>query len=73
MLNRHPAGSHNQWKLGRAGTTSLRNEEGGGSVEYGILLALLAVTLVSLVIRISSPLGDMYERITQCVQNAGRC
>lgn len=49
------------------------DEAGGGSVEYGILLGLLAAAVLSIVARLSDPFKDMYGRITSCIQQASQC
>ena len=54
-------------KLRRLG----RDEEGQGLVEYGLIIALVAIALIGAVFLLSGELGKIFGSITTGLQNPG--
>lgn len=50
-----------------------RDEEGASAVEYGILVALIAVAIVITVIAVGMKLEEVFNRIWRCLNNSSAC
>lgn len=46
-------------------------EEGASAVEYGILVALIAVAIVATVYLVGQQLNNVFMKIKNCLQSAG--
>ncbi|ADU51326.1 Flp/Fap pilin component [Thermaerobacter marianensis DSM 12885] len=47
----------------------LRDEAGQGMVEYGLIIALIAVVLIGALVALSGGLGSIFSRVTQQLNN----
>lgn len=51
----------------------LRDKSGANAVEYGLIMALVAVFIIAGVLAMSSALGDMFNAMSQCLSDAAAC
>ncbi len=51
----------------------LRDKSGANAVEYGLIMALVAVFIIAGVLAMSSALGDMFNAMAQCLNDASAC
>lgn len=49
----------------------LSEESGQGMVEYGLIIALIAVVLIAALTSLGGGLGDIFDRITGALGSAG--
>ena len=47
-------------------------ESGQGMVEYGLIIALIAVVLIAVLTALSGGLKNIFEKITDALNNAGK-
>ena len=50
----------------------LRNDHGQGMVEYGLIVALVAVLLIVAVIALRGGLNSVFSRVTNCLNSAAQ-
>ena len=50
-----------------------RDESGASAVEYGILVALIAVAILITVYAVGQKLENAFNRIYQCLNNSSNC
>lgn len=50
-----------------------RDEGGASAVEYGILVALIAVAILITVMLVGQKLEDVFNRIWRCLNNSSDC
>jgi len=50
----------------------VRDDRGQGFVEYGLILALVAVLLIAAMLALRSGLGNVFGRATDCMNNAAQ-
>jgi len=50
----------------------LRNDQGQGMVEYGLIVALVAVLLIGAVIALKGGLNNVFDRVTGCMNAAAQ-
>lgn len=48
-------------------------EEGASAVEYGILVALIAVAIVITVWAVGQKLEEVFNKVFRCLNNASNC
>lgn len=49
----------------------LRDEEGAGAVEYGLIVGLIAVVIIAGMVFLSDGLGDLFEGIGDKLTSTG--
>lgn len=49
----------------------MSEESGQGMVEYGLIIALIAVVLIAALTALGGGLGDIFEQITTALSGAG--
>jgi pilus assembly protein Flp/PilA len=49
----------------------VRSDEGATAVEYGIMVALIAIVIIAAVFALGGTLSDNFERVDECVDAAG--
>lgn len=54
-----------------AGRLRRRQDEGATAVEYGLLIALIAVVLAVGAVALGNALSDKFDSVGQCVANSG--
>ncbi len=52
---------------------AIRNRDGANAVEYGLIMALVAVVIVVGVIAMSAELGDLFDGMGDCVTDPSAC
>jgi pilus assembly protein Flp/PilA len=52
-----------------------REDDGASAVEYGLIVGLIAVALVVVLVALGGPqgLGGLFQKVADCVSNAGNC
>jgi pilus assembly protein Flp/PilA len=50
-----------------------RDEDGATVIEYGLLVALIALAIVLAATAIGTQLGSFFERLASCLANANNC
>jgi pilus assembly protein Flp/PilA len=50
-----------------------RNDEGASAVEYGLLVALIAVVIASVVYFLGQALNTQFTDVKDCVESASTC
>lgn len=50
-----------------------RDERGASAVEYGILVALIAVAILITVMLVGQKLEEVFNRIYRCLNNSSDC
>ena len=48
-------------------------EEGASAVEYGILVALIAVAIVITVAAVGAQLNNVFKKVQNCLTNTSTC
>ncbi len=51
----------------------LRDDSGANAVEYGLIMALVAVFIIAGVLAMSGALGRMFNAMAQCLNDATIC
>ena len=51
---------------------ALRDDRGQGMVEYGLIVALVAVLLITGILALRSGLGNVFNKVTGCMNNAAQ-
>jgi len=51
---------------------ALRDDRGQGMVEYGLIVALVAVLLIGAVLALRGGLGSVFTRVTDCMNSAAQ-
>jgi len=51
----------------------VRDESGASAVEYGVLVALIAVAVLITVFAVGQKLEETFNRIQRCLNNASAC
>ncbi len=51
----------------------LRDDSGANAVEYGLIMALVAVFIIAGVLAMSGALGALFNAMAQCLNNATAC
>ncbi len=51
----------------------LRDDSGANAVEYGLIMALVAVFIIAGVLAMSGALGAMFNAMAQCLNDATIC
>ena len=51
----------------------LRDDSGANAVEYGLIMALVAVFIIAGVLAMSGALGAMFNAMAQCLNDATVC
>lgn len=54
-------------------TNFIREEDGASAVEYGILVALIAVAVVITVAAVGSQLNTVFMRVKNCLTTTSTC
>jgi pilus assembly protein Flp/PilA len=49
----------------------LRQQEGATAVEYGIMVALIAIVIIAAVFALGGQLRDNFEGVTDCIEAPG--
>ncbi len=52
---------------------AIRNRDGANAVEYGLIMALMAVMIVAGVISMSGELGDLFDGMGDCISDPSAC
>jgi len=50
----------------------LRDDQGQGFVEYGLILALVAVLLITAMLALRGGLSNVFNKATNCMNNAAQ-
>ncbi|MDH4480437.1 MAG: Flp family type IVb pilin [Rhodoferax sp.] len=50
-----------------------RDEQGATAVEYGVMVALIAVVVIAVVAEIGVPLNDFFVRLKDCLTTPSGC
>lgn len=50
-----------------------RDESGASAVEYGLLVALIAVAVIITVFAVGQQLEEVFNRIQRCLNNSSNC
>ena len=53
--------------------TAIRNRDGANAVEYGLVMALVAVFIVAGVIAMSGELGALFDGMGDCISDPASC
>ena len=48
-----------------------RDQEGATAVEYGIMVALIAVVIIAAVFMLGDNLSDLFQGTADCIENPG--
>ncbi len=51
----------------------LKDDSGANAVEYGLIMALVAVFIIAGVLAMSGALGRMFNAMAQCLNDATQC
>ncbi len=51
----------------------LRDDSGANAVEYGLIMALVAVFIIAGVLAMSGALGNLFQSMANCLGNATAC
>lgn len=51
----------------------VRDEGGASAVEYGLLVALIAVAIIITVLAVGQQLEEVFDRIQRCLKNSSDC
>lgn len=51
----------------------IRDEGGASAVEYGLLVALIAVAIIITVLAVGQQLEEVFDRIQRCLKNSSDC
>ena len=51
----------------------LKDDSGANAVEYGLIMALVAVFIIAGVLAMSGALGAMFNSMAQCLNDATLC
>lgn len=51
-------------------TNFIREEDGASAVEYGILVALIAVAVIATVLLVGQQLEVVFNKVQRCLNNA---
>jgi len=54
-------------------TNFIREEDGASAVEYGILVALIAVAVVITVAAVGQQLNTVFQKVQNCLTNTSTC
>jgi len=54
-------------------TNFIREEDGASAVEYGILVALIAVAVVVTVAAVGQQLNTVFEKVRACLASTSSC
>ncbi|MEE8516939.1 MAG: Flp family type IVb pilin [Alphaproteobacteria bacterium] len=57
----------------RCFATAIRNRDGANAIEYGLVMALVAVFIVAGVIAMSGELGDLFDGMGDCIEDPSAC
>lgn len=60
-------------KLIRATQRFLRDEEGASAVEYGVLVALIIVAVITIIYSIGQELKTGFEKVRDCLKTPSSC
>ena len=52
---------------------AIRNRDGANAVEYGLVMALVAVIILVGVMAMSEELGDLFDGMGDCVSDPSAC
>lgn len=53
--------------------TSIRNRDGANAIEYGLVMALVAVFIIVGVIAMSGELGALFDGVGDCIADPTSC
>ena len=53
--------------------TLMRDDSGANAVEYGLIMALVAVFIIAGVLAMSGALGNLFQSMANCLANATVC
>ncbi len=51
----------------------MRDESGANAVEYGLIMALVAVFIIAGVLAMSGALGALFQSMANCLSDATNC
>ncbi len=51
----------------------MKDDSGANAVEYGLIMALVAVFIIAGVLAMSGALGDLFNAMANCLNNATAC
>lgn len=51
----------------------LKDEEGASAVEYGLIIGLIAVAVVTILVTMGGGLNTLFTRASDCVAGAANC
>ncbi len=52
---------------------AIRNRDGANAVEYGLIMALVAVFIIGGVMAMSGELGDLFDGMGDCIADPSAC
>lgn len=52
--------------------TFVKDEQGQGMVEYGLLIALIAVVVIAALVLLGPKIRDMFNNVNGAMDNAGK-
>ena len=56
----------------RSAANLLRDDQGQGMVEYGLIVALVAVLLIAAIIGLKGGLNSVFTKVTGCMNSAAQ-
>ena len=61
------------WMMKDYVVTLLRHKGGANAVEYALIMALVAVFIIAAVIAMSTAIGNLFQNMAECLNDAPNC